>query len=98
MSFSVKGTEQLSIIFQYIYIQGMTCSSCVSKVEQAVATLPGVASVSVNLLAQKMSIQQVQPGLSPQEIITVVSRVGFTAQYEEVANGIITVTFKGYSY
>jgi Au+-exporting ATPase len=37
-------------------IEGMTCASCVGRVEQALAKVPGVESVAVNLATEKATI------------------------------------------
>lgn len=37
-------------------IEGMTCSSCISHVQQALAGLPGVSDVVVNLATAKASL------------------------------------------
>jgi len=37
-------------------IEGMTCASCVNHVEKAIAKLPGVASVSVNLATNRADV------------------------------------------
>ena len=39
-----------------IGIGGMTCASCVARVERAIAKLPGVASVSVNLATESARV------------------------------------------
>ena len=38
------------------YVEGMTCAACVSAVESSVANLPGVESVSVNLVTTELVI------------------------------------------
>ena len=38
-------------------IDGMTCASCVARVERALAKVPGVAEVSVNLATEQASFQ-----------------------------------------
>ncbi|MEG1202232.1 MAG: heavy metal translocating P-type ATPase, partial [Comamonas sp.] len=38
-------------------IEGMTCASCVGRVERALKTVPGVQSASVNLATEKASLQ-----------------------------------------
>jgi heavy metal translocating P-type ATPase len=38
-------------------IQGMTCASCVARVERALRALPGVTSVAVNLATEKAEVQ-----------------------------------------
>jgi Cu+-exporting ATPase len=37
-------------------IQGMTCASCVARVEQALAKVPGVASATVNLATERAAV------------------------------------------
>ena len=37
-------------------IEGMTCASCVSRVEKAISATPGVASASVNLATQRAEV------------------------------------------
>ena len=36
-----------------IPVLGMTCASCVGRVEKAIAAVPGVAAASVNLAAER---------------------------------------------
>ena len=38
-------------------VQGMTCSSCSSHVEKAVAKLKGIKKVNVNLLSNNMTVE-----------------------------------------
>ncbi len=38
-------------------VEGMTCASCVMRVEKALMKVPGVSSVSVNLATEKASVQ-----------------------------------------
>ena len=42
-------------------IEGMTCASCVSRVEKALARVPGVADVSVNLASEEVRLHR-RPG------------------------------------
>jgi len=37
-------------------IEGMTCASCVTRVEKAISAMPGVASSSVNLATQRAEV------------------------------------------
>ena len=45
-------------------VEGMDCSSCVGKVERAVARLPGVSDVRVNMAAERLSLRPVPSGQS----------------------------------
>ena len=38
-------------------VEGMTCASCVARVEKALLKVPGVASASVNLATEKVSME-----------------------------------------
>ncbi len=42
-------------------IEGMTCASCVGRVEAALARIEGVDSVSVNLATERADIRQAGP-------------------------------------
>ena len=43
-------------------VTGMTCASCVSRVEKALLKVPGVASASVNLATERVRIQTLPAG------------------------------------
>jgi Cu+-exporting ATPase len=38
-------------------IEGMTCASCVMRVEKAIAAVPGVASANVNVATERATVQ-----------------------------------------
>ena len=54
-------TEHTTEEFQFA-IGGMTCASCVARVEKAIRAVPGVAEATVNLATSRAHIA-VQPGL-----------------------------------
>ena len=41
-------------------VAGMTCASCVARVEQALATVPGVISANVNLASEKATVEYME--------------------------------------
>ena len=41
-------------------VAGMTCASCVSRVEEALTSVPGVISASVNLASEKATVEYVE--------------------------------------
>jgi len=41
-------------------VRGMTCASCVARVEQALKSVPGVVSVSVNLASEKATVEYLE--------------------------------------
>jgi Cu+-exporting ATPase len=40
-------------------IEGMTCASCVARVEKAIHAIPGIADASVNLATESARVQTV---------------------------------------
>lgn len=61
------------------YVQGMTCSSCSSHVENAVLKLSGVKNVHVNLLSNNMNVEFDSTVLTEQDIINAVKAAGYSA-------------------
>jgi copper chaperone CopZ len=51
---ATQSSQDLRIEFE---VRGMTCAACVGRVERAVAKVPGVRSVSVNLATERASIE-----------------------------------------
>ena len=69
-------------------VTGMTCSSCSAHVEKAVTKLAGATEVSVNLLANSMSVTYEDDKLLEQDIVLAVKDAGYGA----VAHGAKTKT------
>ncbi len=63
-------------------IEGMTCASCVARVEKALLKVPGVASASVNLATEKASVQA-GAAVPVAQLIEAVGRAGYTAAVAE---------------
>ncbi|MGB9627582.1 MAG: heavy metal translocating P-type ATPase, partial [Thermodesulfobacteriota bacterium] len=60
-----------------IPIQGMSCASCVNKVEKAIRSLKGVIQANVNLATERASIEYIPQLLSLRDIRKVVKDVGY---------------------
>lgn len=61
-------------------VEGMDCASCVAKVEKAVTRLPGVKDVSVNLIAERLTVR-LEPGASSATTIEQsLAGLGYTAR------------------
>jgi Cu+-exporting ATPase len=58
-------------------VRGMTCASCVARVEKALKKLPGVADASVNLATEQASVRGA--GLHPDAIVAAVAQAGYEA-------------------
>ncbi len=64
---------------------GMTCASCVGRVEQALAKLPGVLSATVNLATERAAVLVVTGAVSTDALIDAVKRAGYDASIVEGA-------------
>ncbi len=61
-------------------IGGMTCASCVGRVEKALAAVPGVVSALVNLATEKASVEAQQGVLRPADLAAAVEDAGYEAE------------------
>lgn len=59
-------------------IEGMTCASCVGRIERALGKLTGVSQVAVNLADEKARLQ-VLAGFDPQQALKAVAAAGYKA-------------------
>ncbi|WP_081071839.1 heavy metal translocating P-type ATPase [Burkholderia territorii] len=59
-------------------IDGMTCASCVSRVEKALAKVPGVTHASVNLATERATIDAA-PDVSASQLADAVRQAGYDA-------------------
>lgn len=59
------------------YVEGMTCSACVSHVENAVRKVPGVTDVSVNLMTKEMFVTS--DAILDKKIFASVKKAGYLA-------------------
>ncbi|WP_323017527.1 heavy metal translocating P-type ATPase [Castellaniella sp.] len=61
-------------------IEGMTCASCVRRVETALKAVPGVTEASVNLATRRAHVALGPEGADPQALVAAVSKRGYAAQ------------------
>jgi Cu+-exporting ATPase len=57
-------------------VSGMTCASCVSRVEEALAGVPGVVSVNVNLASEKATVEYLE-GTDVSDLRRAVKEAGY---------------------
>lgn len=62
-----------------LQVSGMTCASCVTRVEKALLKVPGVSAASVNLATEKASVQ-LAAGVAPAALQAAVEKAGYSAQ------------------
>jgi len=60
-------------------IEGMTCASCSTRVEKALARVPGVSAAIVNLATERARVRAL-PTVSPAALVAAVERAGYGAR------------------
>ena len=73
-------------------VEGMTCASCVGRVEKALGSLAGVSSATVNLATEKADVDYDPAGIGAEEIAEAIGRAGYSVpeQTVELAVGGMT--------
>ena len=64
-------------------IRGMTCASCVHRVEQSIAAVPGVTDVSVNLATETARVAFAEPTPNIRGVVNAIARAGYEAERAE---------------
>ncbi len=64
-------------------IKGMTCASCVTRVEKALNRVPGVKSAAVNLATERAVVTLDSTDVNPQKLIEAVEITGYEASLAE---------------
>ncbi|MDN5539307.1 heavy metal translocating P-type ATPase, partial [Comamonas sp.] len=62
-----------------LQVGGMTCASCVGRVERALKKVPGVQDAVVNLATERASVQ-LQGGVDVSSLIAAIEKAGYEAQ------------------
>lgn len=60
-------------------VEGMTCASCVARVERVLSRQPGVLGVSVNLATERAHVDYIPTMISSEELVAVVTNSGYPA-------------------
>jgi P-type Cu+ transporter len=63
-------------------IEGMTCASCVRRVEKAIEKLDGVATVNVNLATEEASVDLSDSNISRADLQSVIEAIGYNVRDE----------------
>src|SRR6476659_7770903 len=64
-------------------IEGMTCASCVRRVEKALGKVPGVASAAVNLATEQATVQYDPATATLDAMRAAVEGAGYGVRQEE---------------
>ncbi|MDQ7079155.1 MAG: heavy metal translocating P-type ATPase [Paracoccaceae bacterium] len=74
-----------------IRVEGMTCASCVGRVQKAVAAVPGVTHASVNLATETLDVDFTDE-TSPEIITEAIHKAGYETAQEEVTLSVQGMT------
>ena len=66
-------------------IEGMTCASCVARVEKALAKVPGVTQATVNLATEQAQVTLLGGSASTADLLGAVERAGYTAHVHDAS-------------
>ncbi len=69
-------------------VGGMTCASCVSHVEKALASVPGVVAATVNLATERASVRHLGGAASFADLAAAVRAAGYEARSLAGAGGV----------
>ena len=72
-------------------VEGMTCASCVGRVERALQKVPGVVEASVNLATETASVRAA-PGIGLADLRVAVEKAGYTVGESSVTLAIDGMT------
>ena len=64
-------------------IASMSCASCVGRVDKALADVPGVLPVTVNLATETAVVEYLEGAVTPAELIAATSAIGYPAEIAE---------------
>ncbi len=68
-------------------VEGMTCASCVGRVERALAAVPGVRHVEVNLATESARVAA-EPSVDVAQLAAAVAQAGYGVTQETIELGI----------
>ena len=79
---AADATQQTTGYDLRLPISGMTCASCVARVERALAKVPGVRAASVNLATEAATLQ-LAPSVSTEALAKAVAQAGYDVAHQE---------------
>jgi Cu+-exporting ATPase len=68
-------------------VEKMSCASCVGRVDRALAAVPGVTSVSVNLATETAQIDYLEGATDPEALARAARDAGYPATVKKTAGG-----------
>ncbi|GAB4249189.1 MAG: heavy metal translocating P-type ATPase [Thermoleophilia bacterium] len=81
MATGVKTKETVTV---QVPVEGMTCASCVARVQKGLSRLPGVTEAAVNLATEKATVTYAPAELSLEGIAAAVRDLGYDVRTEKL--------------
>lgn len=75
-------------------IEGMTCASCVGRVERALKAVPGVETVAVNLATERASITT-RSAVARAKLVEAIEDVGYSVPAKSAGTGPTELSIEG---
>jgi len=76
---------------QTIYVEGMTCSSCESRIERALLAIPGVLSAKANQRGGEVIFEYDDGQTSPEAAKAAIEKAGYTVKDKRNASTLIAL-------
>ncbi|WP_093119966.1 heavy metal translocating P-type ATPase [Salinihabitans flavidus] len=71
-----------------LQIEGMSCASCVARVEKALGALPGVIAAEVNFAGESAHVRYLSGAVTPEEIAAASTNAGYRASPAEAPDTV----------
>lgn len=72
---------KVDLVEQSFGVRGMSCASCVRRVERALESLEGVVEASVNLATERATVRYIPETVTPGHISQAVKKAGYEALF-----------------
>ncbi|HUY84770.1 MAG TPA: heavy metal translocating P-type ATPase [Steroidobacteraceae bacterium] len=69
-----------AVVRRELHVLGMTCATCVQRVERALAAVPGVAGANVNLATERAVVEARAGELRTADLVDALHRAGYDAE------------------
>lgn len=92
----MHSTETSNSEFYTLDIGGMTCASCVSRVEKALDKIPGVEAATVNLATEQARVRVKRGSSTLADIIALVKKTGYEAKESSPQGNLDKSTSKSF--
>ena len=80
MNMLAKQSSRIDTDLMTIDVDGMTCASCVARVEKALLKVPGVIAAEVNLTTEQAQVRLAAREIDMAAVLRAVERAGYAAR------------------